>query len=195
MGLYALLWGTQLAFPGNNVVGTIVVVITTILGVAIVRPGWNLGWYGSIGYPSLLMSLLIGSGAAAAVVLRVLNVPLPYELSNLKWIELSLSIASITALEELLFRQVMYRWLENQQLSGRVVVAATAIAFGCAHLGSVFAAGSGYRIFYLLQSAYLVLVGLLLGELRRATRSWLAPWLGHTAYNASVIFVLSIGFL
>lgn len=44
----------------------------------------------------------------------------------------------------------------------------------------------------LLQSGYLVWVGILLGGLRRASGSWLISWLGHLSYNITVLFVLSL---
>jgi Type II CAAX prenyl endopeptidase Rce1-like len=192
IGFYGLLWGTQLLFRGNIILDATIVVATTMAGIVVARPGWNMGWQGGFGYPSLLIALLVGSAAIAAVSLVLLKVPLPYALSNLNWIALLLGIVPITGLEELLFRQVMYRWLEKQHLSNRVVVGATAIAWGCAHLGLVFTASSSYRVFHILQSVFLILVGILLGELRRTTGSWPASWVGHAAYNLAVSFILSV---
>jgi len=44
--------------------------------------------------------------------------------------------------------------------------------------------------FYLLQSAYAVWTGILLGEVRRTTGSWSMSWLGHFGYNVAVLYLL-----
>ncbi len=95
-----------------------------------------------------------------------------------------------TGIEELLFRQVIYPWLERGQLSNCVKVLATAVAWGCGHLGGAFA--QTYEIFGLLQGLYLIWIGVLLGELRRTSGSWPVSWIGHIVYNATFLFAFSL---
>lgn len=73
-----------------------------------------------------------------------------------------------------------------------VLVLSTSVAFGGAHLGPLFIGGEVDGPFYLLQSLYMVWVGLLLGELRRVTQSWVISWVGHAGYNVAVLFVLPL---
>jgi hypothetical protein len=137
--------------------------------------------------------VLLASGAGAAWFLRLFEVPIPYhDLSTRAIVRAVPAILAITGIEELLFRQVMYRWLERQRLSARSIVIATALAFACAHLGPILTQSSIGRTFYLLQSAYMVWIGALLGQIRGATGSWLLSWLGHFGYNVAVLYVLSV---
>lgn len=102
------------------------------------------------------------------------------------------AILASTGIEELLFRQVMYRWLEKRGVPGQAAIGATALAFAWAHLGPIFTGSPIGVTFHLSQSTYLVWIGILLGEVRRLTSSWLMPWLGHFCYNATVLWFLLI---
>jgi hypothetical protein len=42
-----------------------------------------------------------------------------------------------------------------------------------------------------VQSAYMLWIGVLLGEIRRATGSWPMAWLGHFGYNIAVLHFLA----
>jgi hypothetical protein len=86
----------------------------------------------------------------------------------------------------------MYRWLEKRRISGGAIVIATALAFAGAHLGPIVTGSSIGRTFYWLQSAYMVWIGVLLGEIRRVTGSWLLSWLGHFGYNVAVLYSLAV---
>lgn len=94
-------------------------------------------------------------------------------------------------MEELLFRQVAFGWLETQHMSGKGTLCSTSFAFAGAHLGPLFVGGEVAGTSYLLQSLYMVWIGLLLGELRRASNSWVISWAGHVTYNVSVLLSLT----
>ena len=65
-----------------------------------------------------------------------------------------------------------------------------AVAFSGEH-GPFLIVGEVGGLFYLLQSLYMVWVGLLLGELRRASGSWVTSWAGHAGYNVAVLCIFS----
>jgi hypothetical protein len=191
LGFYILLWGAQWLFPGS-VASSTVLVFVTIAGVVFVRPGWNIRPGRPTGYWAVLFAVLLGSAAVAAYVLRLIKISTPYDTLTLDILTLLPGIIAMTGVEELLFRQVMFRWLEEQQISGKGAVLATAVAFAGAHLGPLLVAGSVDGSFYLLQSLYMLWVGLLLGELRRMTNSWAMSWVGHIGYNVAVLVFLSL---
>lgn len=193
LGLYALLWGAELLFP-KSAASAILLVTVTALGILIVRPGWNLRPVRTGRYYLLLFSLLLVSAAMAAWFLTFLKIALPYDFSTLKISTALPGILAITGIEELLFRQVMYRWLEQRQVSGRHIVIVTALAFGGAHLGPVLIGSPIGATFFLLQSMFMLWIGALLGEMRNTTGSWLMPWLGHFNYNVAVLYFLSIAY-
>lgn len=187
----ALIWGAELIFP-KSTASAIVLVTTTVLGLWIVRPGWHLQPRQSGRNLPVLFSLLLASAVGAAWFLIFFEVPLPYDVSTLNVVASIPAILVIAGIEELLFRQVMYRWLEQRGSSSQTAIVATALAFGWTHLGPVFIGSTVGTTFYLLQSAYLVWIGILLGAIRRATGSWPMSWLGHFGYNVTVIYVLSL---
>jgi len=186
-----LIWGAEWVFP-KSAASAIALVAIVVVGQWIVRPGWNLRPGRFQRYWLVLFSLLLASAVAAAWFLTFFRIPLPYDLSTLDIAASVPAILLITGIEELLFRQLMYRWLEQRKVTARSTVVATALAFGCAHLGPIFIGSPIGATFYLLQSAYMLWVGILLGEIRRATGSWLMPWLGHFGYNIAVLCFLSI---
>lgn len=188
---YALFWGAQALFP-EDAADTAVVVLVTIVGVVLTQPGWNVRPSCPVRYWMVLLGVLLGSAVPVAYVLRLLKVSTPYDTMTLNSVILLPGVFAVAGLEELLFRQVMFRWLEQQSIVGRGSVLATAIAFGCAHLGPVFTGGTIDGAFYLLQSLYMVWIGLLLGELRRASDSWVISWIGHAGYNVTVLFLISL---
>ena len=190
LGFYLLLWGSQILFPGGTA-STVILILTTIAGIAFVQPGWNICPSRPGGYWAVLFGLLFGSAALAASVLRLTKIPTPYDTTTLNIMTLLPGIMAVTGVEELLFRQVLFRWLEQQQISARGVVLATSVAFGGAHLGPLLIGGDVSGPFYLLQSLYMAWVGLLLGELRRASESWVMSWVGHVGYNVAVLVLLS----
>ncbi len=98
---------------------------------------------------------------------------------------------AVTAAEELLFRHVLFRWLEMRGIAERMVVISTSVAFGGAHLGPLLTVEPVGRVFYLLQSLYMLWIGLLLGELRQVSGSWTISWIDHIGYNVAVLFLLS----
>jgi len=124
-------------------------------------------------------------------VLRLSKIPTPYDITSFDIVRLLPGLMAMAGVEELLFRQVLFRWLEMQSVAAREIVISTAIAFGSAHLGPLFVEGEISGPFYLLQSLYMVWVGMLLGELRRASGSWAISWVGHIGYNVAVLFLLS----
>jgi len=191
LSVCGLIWGAEWVFP-KSAASAIALVAIVVVGLWIVRPGWNLRPGRFQGYWLVLFSLLLASAVAAASFLAFFKIPLPYDFSTLDIAASVPAILLITGIEELLFRQLMYRWLEQRKVAARSTVVATALAFGCAHLGPIFIGSPIGATFYLLQSAYMVWVGILLGETRRATGSWLMPWLGHFGYNIAVLYFLSM---
>lgn len=192
LGFYLLFWGTQKFFPGGTA-STVVLVLTTLAGIAFVQPGWNIRPSRPAGYWVVLFGLLLGSTVLAAFVLQLAKIPTPYQTTTLNIVRFLPGLMAVTGVEELLFRQVLFRWLEIQGLTGRVVVISTAIAFGGAHLGSLLSGGEVGGLFYLLQSLYMIWVGLLLGELRQVSGSWVISWVGHIGYNVAVLSFLAPG--
>jgi len=190
LGFYLLLWGPQILFPGGRA-STVVLVLTTLAGSAFVQPGWNIRPSRPVGYWAALFGLLLGSAVLAASVLRLSKIPTPYDITSFDIVRLLPGLMAMAGVEELLFRQVLFRWLEMQSVAAREIVISTAIAFGSAHLGPLFVGGEISGPFYLLQSLYMVWVGMLLGELRRASGSWAISWVGHIGYNVAVLFLLS----
>jgi Type II CAAX prenyl endopeptidase Rce1-like len=189
LSAYALIWGAQLFFP-NTLVSAGVLVALTLLGAWIVRPGWNVRpkYFGR--YPLILFALVLASAALASCFVIAFKVPLPYDLAALNITAAVPAILAITGLEELLFRQVMFRALEQRGVSSRTTIVTTALAFGGGHLGPLLPGSAIGATFYLLQSAHLVWIGILLGEIRRTTQSWLTSWLGHFAYNVTLLSCL-----
>jgi len=191
LGFYLLLWGSQILIPGGTA-STVILVLITVVGMVFVQPGWNLTPGRPAGYWAVLFGVLLGSAALAAYVLRLFQIPIPYDTATLNILTILPGVLTVTGIEELLFRQVMFRWLEKRQVSGRETVLATSVAFGGAHLGPLLSGGEVDGPFYLLQSLYMVWVGLLLGELRRASDSWAVSWAGHVIYNVTVLFFLAL---
>lgn len=190
LGFYLLLWGSQVLFPGGTA-GTVILVFATLAGIVFVQPGWNLLPCRPVRYWAVLLGLLLGSAVVAAFVLRLTKIPTPYEGTSLNMVKLLPGLMAVTGIEELLFRHVLFRWLEQQQISPRGTVLATAGSFGGAHLGPLLIGGEVDGLFYLLQSVYMVWVGLLLGEFRRVSESWVTSWAGHAGYNVAVLLVFS----
>ena len=189
LGFYLLFWGAQIFFPGDTA-STVVLVLTTVAGIAFVQPGWNIRPSRPVGYWAVLFGLLVGSAALAASVLSLSKIPTPYVTAPLNIVMLLPGLIAVTGLEELLFRQVLFRWLEMQGIAVRVVVISTSVAFGGAHLAPLFVGREISGPFYLLQSLYMVWVGMLLGELRHVSGSWAISWVGHIGYNVAVLFLL-----
>ncbi|MDH4259855.1 MAG: CPBP family glutamic-type intramembrane protease [Gammaproteobacteria bacterium] len=191
LSVCGLIWGAEWVFP-KSAASAIALVTIVVVGLWIVRPGWNLRPGRFQRYWLVLFSLILASAVAAAWFLTFFKIPLPYDFSTLDIAASVPAILLITGIEELLFRQLMYRWLEQRKATARSTVVATALAFGCAHLGPIFIGSPIGATFYLLQSTYMLWIGILLGETRRATGSWLMPWLGHFGYNIAVLYFLSI---
>lgn len=191
LAFYLLLWGAELLFP-KSAASAIVLAAVIVFGILIVRPGWNLRPTKPGVYFLPLFALLIISAGLAAWLLTIFSISLPYDFKTLNIATALGGIFAFAGIEELLFRQVMYRWLEQRNLPGRAVVIATALAYGGGHLGPVVYGSSIGSAFYLLQSLFLIWIGVLLGEIRRSTGSWLMPWLGHFCYNVAVLYFLSV---
>lgn len=189
LGGYVLFWGARALFPGSSA-STVVLVLVTLAGVALVRPGWNIRPIQPVGYWAVPWSLLLGSAVFAAYILKTFKIQTPYDPAELNILPLLPSIAAVTGVEELLFRQVLFEGLHACQLSGRGAVLATSVAFGGAHLGPLLTGEGVDGLFYLLQSLYIVWIGLLLGELRRISDSWAMSWAGHVSYNVAVLLSL-----
>ena len=182
----ALLWGTEVLLPGTGV-GAVVLVAITVIAIIVVQPGWNVRPRHLDRRLLLLFGLVVASAAAAAAFLSVVPIPHPYHGAQFHLIGALPTIAAITGIEELLFRQAMYRWLESRTDSPRTAVIATATAFGWMHLGLLLFGEPAHMAFHTLQSLYMVWIGLLLGEIRRLTASWPMSWLGHFGYNVIVL--------
>jgi len=191
LAFYALLWGAQLLLPGSAAAGA-VLVSAALGGAALTRPGWNLQPTRIGRYVLALLVLLLASAAAAAAFLRLLEIANPYGASSRNLLGVLPAIVLLTGMEELLFRQVMFRWLERRAVPPRTIVAATAAGFGLAHLGAMFGPLAVGWAFHLSQSLYLIWIGLLLGELRRTSGSWLVSWIAHAGYNAAVLVFLAV---
>lgn len=192
LGFYAVLWSALLLSPGGAA-SNAVAVLAILVGALIVRPGWNLRPGRPSRYWVVLFSLLLASAGVAAALLRFFKIPVPYDTATLNLLAVLPAVVAITGVEELLFRQIMFRWLEKQRLSGRAVVLATSVAFGFGHLGPVITQTTAEVPFYLLLSLYMLWVGALLGKIRSVTGSWLMSWAGHVAYNMAVLFFLVPG--
>lgn len=190
LAFYLVFWGSHMLFAGGTA-GTVILVLTTVAGIVFVQPGWNIWPSRPVGYWAILFGLLLGSAVLAAYVLRLSKIPTPYETATLNIAMLLPGIVAVTGVEELLFRQVAFRWLEMQGIVAKIVVISTSVVFGGAHLGPLLSGGDVDGLFYLLQSLYMVWVGLLLGELRRVSKSWVISWAGHASYNVTVLFLLS----
>lgn len=191
LSFYSLLWGAEMLFPKSSASASVLLAFT-VFGIFYVRPGWNLRAVRLNQYCLLLFAAIFFSAALAAWVLTLLKISLPYDFSTLKITAAIPGIIAISGIEELLFRQLMFRWLEQRQLARRMIVIATALAFGGAHLGPVFIGSTAGAAFFLLQSAFMVWMGTLWGEIRSSTESWLMSWLGHFGYNVAVLYFLSI---
>jgi hypothetical protein len=137
LACFALIWGAELVFP-KSAASAIALVTVIVVGIWIVRPGWNLRPARFGGYWLALFGLLLASAAAAAWFLELLQAPQPYDFSTLNIIAALPGAFVLSGIEELLFRQVMYRWLEQRQVSGRSAVVATALAYALGHLGPIF---------------------------------------------------------
>ena len=187
----ALLWTAEILFQGS-VASAAVLVAITIIALVIARPGCGLRPT-RLGRRVLVpFGVLLASAAAAGAFLRLGAIDHPYDVTRLDVAAALPAIAAITGVEEILFRHAIYRWLELRTASPRTIVIATAIVFAAVHLGALFVAASVHAGFHVLQSLYLVWVGLLLGEIRRLTSSWAMAWLGHFGYNVTVLSVLQV---
>ena len=186
----AALWTGQ--YLKNSWVGGVVLTCAILGGTALTRPGWNMRPGGSLARALLSLGLLSVSGVLAALVLTATHVVLPYNLSELRLMKVAPGMVALVAAEEFLFRQVMFRWLERHAVSPRLIVGSTALVFGLAHLGQAFDASSPLRLFTCFQVAYLILIGCLLGDLRRTSGSWLVSSIGHLTYNVSLLLALAI---
>ena len=119
-----------------------VLVLVTIAGVALTRPGWNIRPNWPVRYWAVLWSLLPGSAALAGYVLKSFKIPTPYDTTTLNILTLLPGVIAVTGVEELLFRQVMFRWLEERQISGRGAVCARSVALGGGQLRAMLRAGA-----------------------------------------------------
>jgi hypothetical protein len=155
LSFYLLLWGAKALLPGSAA-STVVLVLVTIASMTLIRPGWNIKPSRAVGYWAVLWSLLLGSAALAASVLTAFKIPTPYDTAALHVLTILPGIAAMTGMEELLFRQVLFRWLETHHVSGKRAVLATSVAFGGAHLGPLLTGGGLNGPFYLRQSLYMV---------------------------------------
>jgi len=188
--LYGVLWGLPFLFRDDWLPSAAVLAATTVAGVLAVRPGWNLIPRRIDGATLLVLAATVASAVFAAAFLFLLGIPTPYDKLPFDPAAMLPLLFVFTGIEEFLYRQIGYRWLEQGRLSDRTIVLATATAWGCGHLGGALA--PAYAIFALLQSLYLIGVGVLLGELRRRSGSWPIAWFGHLAYNTSFLFVFAL---
>jgi hypothetical protein len=189
LGFYLLFWGSQMLFPGGTS-STVILVLTTFAGFAFVQPGWNISPRRPVGYWAVLFGLLLGIEAPAVSVLRLSKIHTPYETTSLDIVTLLPGILAVTGTEALLFRQVLFRGLEQQRFPARGVVLLTSAALGGAHLGPLFVGEEVGGCLSLAKSLH-GWIGLLLGELRLATNSWAMSWVGHSTYNVTVLFLFT----
>jgi hypothetical protein len=191
VGACGLVWMAESVYP-KSAASAIVLTAITLVGLWVVRPGWNMRTGVFRAYWLALFGVLLASAYAAAWFLAFFKIPLPYDVRSMDIAAAAPAIVLITGIEELTFRQLLYRWLEQRQASPRTTVVATSLAFSWAHLGPIFIGGAIGAEFFLLQSVYMLWIGVLLGEIRRVTGSWLMSWLGHFSYNVVVLYLLSI---
>jgi Type II CAAX prenyl endopeptidase Rce1-like len=176
----------------NSWLGGVLMACAILGGTVLTRPGWNVRPAGSLDRALVSLGLLSVGGVLAAVVLKATHVALPYNPSELRLMKVAPGMVALVAAEEFLFRQVMFRWLETHGVSPRLIVGSTALVFGLAHLGQAFDPSNPLRLFTCFQAAYLILIGCLLGDLRRTSGSWLVSSMGHLTYNVSLLLTLAI---
>ena len=82
LGFYLLFWGAQMLFPGG-VAGTVILVLTTVAGIVVVQPGWNITPCRPVRDWTVLLGLLLASAVLAAYVLRLSKIPTPYDATML----------------------------------------------------------------------------------------------------------------
>lgn len=187
---YALLFGLMASFKDASLAATALVVATVAGGLVAVRPSWNLVPRRVDAAALLALATTIASALPAAIGLVVLGIATPYDTLQIDFAAVMPLILAIAGIEELLFRQIAYRWLEQGQLAERTIVLATAVAWACGHLGGALT--PAYTMFVVLQCLYLIWIGILLGELRRRTGSWAASWIGHAGYNVTFLYVFAV---
>jgi len=187
-GLYALLFGLPAVFKDNGLPAVAALAATVVAGVFAVRPGWNLIPRRVDAGTLLVLAGILASAVLAAMGLVLLGIATPYDKLQLNLLAVMPLMLAITGIEELLFRQLAYRWLEQRQVPGRAIMLATAVAWAGGHAGGALTPGYT-MLFVLLQSLFLIWIGVLLGKLRRRSGSWPVAWLAHLAYNASFLYV------
>lgn len=191
-GFYAALWGLSAIFPGNDPLGFALLIVAMSLGAHVVRPGWNLTPTLRRGHARRLIglfALLVVGATAAAVFLAKSGVRHPYQGMQIDLIAIMPPLLALTAIEEAIFRQIGYRWLEQGNATPRTVALATAIAWAGGHLHGVLQ--TEYALFTLLQSVYLVGIGAILAEIRRVGAAWTLSWAGHFIYNIVTMRMLA----
>lgn len=190
VAFYALLYGLLASFKDNSHAATALIAATVVAGLIAVRPGWNFIPRRIDAATLLVYAVTVASALPAAIGLVFLGIASPYDTLQIDFAVVMPLVLAIAGIEELLFRQIIYRWLEQGQLPQRTIVLATAVAWAYGHLGGALT--PAYAVFVLLQCLYLIWIGVLLGELRRRTRSWLASWIGHAAYNMTFLCVFTL---
>ena len=189
-GFYCVVWGAEYLYP-HSVASTVVFLFAAGVSLAILWPEWNLRPAKPSMEWAVLFALIVATAFATAQVARFIHLQLPYD-PSLNVVPLLPGVLAVTLIEEALFRQGMFRWLEDRGVTPRTTVLTTAMIFAAGHLGPLVVGPKRLVTFTLLQTLALVWVGLLLGEIRRATDSWLMSWLAHAGYNITVLAFLSI---
>ncbi len=187
---YAILWGAEYMYP-HSLAGTIVFVFAAGVSLAILWPDWNLRPAKPAWSWALLAALIAVTAIAVAMLARSIHLELPYD-PSLNVVPLLPGVLAVTAIQEALYRQGMFRWLEYRRVAPRTIVITTAVIFAAGHLGPLVIGTTRQVESTLVQTLVLVWVGLLLGEIRRVTKSWLMSWLAHAGYNIIVLAFLSI---
>ena len=187
---YAILWGAESMYP-HSLAGTIVFVFAAGVSLAILWPDWNLRPAKPAWSWALLAALMAVTAIAVAMLARAIHLQLPYD-PSLNVVPLLPGVLAVTAMQEALYRQGMFRWLEYRRVAPRTIVITTAVIFAAGHLGPLVIGATRMVKFTLVQTLVLVWVGLLLGEIRRVTKSWLMSWVAHAGYDLIILAFLSI---
>lgn len=91
-------------------------------------------------------------------------------------------------IEEYLYRQAFYRWLERRiGLPPLYVIGLTSILFSIAHLPGYWILPSDQQSFALAQMGYTFVLGLILGSVRHMTQSVVAAMGVHLLFNATFL--------
>jgi membrane protease YdiL (CAAX protease family) len=160
------------------------------LFVGVFRLGWNFEPFLKKASFWKCQAFLALFGILNMFIILKLNIADPVSILMKKravLVGISLYIAG-PVIEELFFRQTLFRILEKAKLNRKQVVIYTASLFAISHF-ELQAISSNFSVYYLLQIAVTFVVGVALGTLRTKTNSLPACVLAHASYNLIITSV------